>query len=486
MTNRFNLIDEPWIPAAGLGRVSLRRLFTEPFPVTLGGTALPKIALLKFLPALCQVAATPTDDREWLTLGPYGLAKRCLEYLEQQYDAFWLYGEKPFLQIKACSKAELKPYGMLMPHIATGNTPVLSHQQLEPDLDDADKALLLIEQMSLCFGGKKPSQKLVLTPGYEKKASARPGPALCHMGLLHSFLLGRSLPETLWLNLLTREDIADQKQWENGLGVPPWEQLPQGEDCPAARALKSSLMGRLVPLARFCLLEDKGLRFTEGIIHPDYQTGMADPSTAMDASKAKIRMLWTDPEKRPWRQLPALLSFLDAEKNTGFYCLGLKKGISRVKDSNVTEFGIWCGGVRVSSNAGEQYLTGTDDELESEFWLETMAMNQIWFRAFEDMMGKLEKYSQILYVAVSGYGKGMGMDGKNHAAQAAGLFWQAVEPLFPVIIEVCEDEDKRTAQLRICASLVSHIYDQSCAHGTPRQFEHWIRHRPFSGVKRDE
>ena len=322
----FNLLYEPCIPVVDRGRVSLRAVFEDSTLTALSGTPLQKIALMKFLLAIAQAAGTPADVDEWLELGPDGLAKKCVAYLKAHEDCFWLYGPRPFLQMPACEKAETKAYGSVMPDVAFGNTTLLTQLQVEPELDDADKFLLLLVQLSLCFGGKKPYNKLVLSAGYEKKASARPGPGICFKGLLHSFVLGDNIRESLHLNLLTQEEIAEQKQWTAGIGTVPWEKMPEGEACPIAEELKNSLMGRLVPMARFCLLTDKGLKFTEGINHPDYSVGMVDPSCAIDASKAKPSVLWADPEKRPWRQLPALLSFLGTQRSSGFYCLGLKKG----------------------------------------------------------------------------------------------------------------------------------------------------------------
>ena len=77
-----------------------------------------------------------------------------------------------------------------------------------------------------------------------------------------------------------------------------------------------------------------------------------------------------NPEKKPWRQLTALLSFLESEHDSGFECLNLKQGIQRLGDGHVKQFGIWSGGLKVSSNAGEQYVSGGDDCIESETWLE--------------------------------------------------------------------------------------------------------------------
>ena len=486
--NSFNLIDEPWIPMADHGRISLRQAFSESVGAVPWGPPLVKIPLFKFLLGVSQAACTPADDEKWLELGPDGLARSVLIYLQKHYGDFFLYGERPFLQLPSCVKAELKSYGTAMPEVASGNTTWLFHRQLEPALSDADKALLLLEQMSLCFGGKKPDNHLVLSSGYTKKASGKAGPALCHMGLLHSFLTGRSLTETLWLNLLTMEDIKGQPQWEHGLGVPPWEVMPQGESCPVAEQLKTSLMGRLVPLARFCLLDKNGLHFTEGIVHPDYLSGMADPSAAMDASKAKPKMLWVDPEKRPWRQLPALLSFLDTKKaGSGFYCLGLQKGLNRVRKyrdaCGIESVGVWSGGIKVSSTSGEQFLTGKDDELESEIKLDTSLLGDPWFHEFESLMEATENQAKMLYSAVNKYCRAMKMDDKSSgatAAETAGLFWQMVEPNLQDMLDGCDDERSRAVLLGRHYALVLMLYDEACPHGTGRQVEAWIKHRPKS------
>ena len=220
--NRYNLLDKAWIPIADMGKAGLLRVFGGRECRALGGTAVQKIAVLKLLIAIAQAAATPQDTQEWAAMGPDGLGERCTLYLEQWRDAFWLYGDKPFLQMPACSKAELKPYGTAMPQVASGNTTLLTHLQLEPIMSDASRALLLVEQMGFGLGGKKTDNSVVLSKGYVKGKSAKPGPSVCHMGLLHSFLLGDSILETVWLNLLTRDIIADTGQWEAGIGTAPW------------------------------------------------------------------------------------------------------------------------------------------------------------------------------------------------------------------------------------------------------------------------
>ncbi len=490
---RFNLLQEPCIPVLGRGRATLLDVFEDRSLKALSGTPLQKIALMKFLLAIAQAAATPEDMNRWIGLGPDGLARECLGYLKAHEDCFWLYGPRPFLQMPACQKAEAKAYGAVMPEVAFGNTTLLTHIQLEPELDDADKFLLLLVQMGLCFGGKKPCSKLVLTPGYEKKASARPGPGIGHSGLLHSFILGERIIDTLYFNLLTREDIAGQKQWTAGVGTPPWERMPQGEACPVAEELKASLMGRLIPMARFCLLTGEGLKFTEGIVHPDHSVGMADPSAAMDPAGSKPRTLWADPEKRPWRQLPALLSFLDAQRPSGFQCFGLVKSVEKIRELHAgnddLDLVIWSGGVKVSSNAGEQYLTGRDDVVESEVCIPCSSLGEIWFAEFSAAMVRLEDLASLLYRSVNGYHLALKADGKANASGASGCFWQMAEHTLQELIAACDhesegwSEDALPGLLRRYRAMALSVYDGHCPHDTARQFETWIRNRPFSGRK---
>ena len=60
--NCFNLVDEPFIPIADVGRVSLKQIFSNPDYRTLGGNPIQKIALTKLLLAISQAACTPEDD----------------------------------------------------------------------------------------------------------------------------------------------------------------------------------------------------------------------------------------------------------------------------------------------------------------------------------------------------------------------------------------------------------------------------------------
>lgn len=488
MENRFNLIDEPWIPVADVGRVSLRQLFSEPEYRALGGNPVQKIALMKLLLAIAQAAATPADDAEWRELGAGGLAKRCLVYLEKWHDRFYLYGEQPFLQMPAIKAAALQGYGAVMPEIATGNTTVLNHGQVEQALTDSEKAVLLVVMMAFALGGKKTDNRVTLSPGYAAKrndkgrpSTGKPGPAVAHMGLLHNLMQGRHVWQTLWLNLLTQQQIQQAQCYPQGPGIPPWEQMPAGEDCPIARQLKGALMGRLVPLCRFCLISDERLHYSEGIAHGNYKEGVCDPSVAVNWSGKEPKALWVNPEKRPWREITALLGFFAQQKTQGFESLQLSSCLGRAC-AETDEFALWSGGLRVSSNAGEQYVSGNDDFVESLVWLHSGAVGDVWFSQLQEEMTALDAISKNLYGRVAGYFKTLLAEGEGQAALGTQMFWQLCERNFQELLDNCGAGDKRHALRQVLrrrfASYARRAYDRYCPRDTARQLDAWAKCRP--------
>ncbi|HGJ5877049.1 MAG TPA: hypothetical protein ACHBX0_12730 [Arsenophonus sp.] len=59
------------------------------------------------------------------------------------------------MQMQAIASAALKPFGVMLPNVAIGNTTILTQSQSEKTLDDADKSLLLLVQMGVALAGKK-------------------------------------------------------------------------------------------------------------------------------------------------------------------------------------------------------------------------------------------------------------------------------------------------------------------------------------------
>ncbi|MDR2095926.1 MAG: type I-E CRISPR-associated protein Cse1/CasA [Treponema sp.] len=487
--NDFNLIDKPWIPAAGIGLIDLQRIFRDPKLMSLGGNTVQKVALLKLLLAICQAACTPENDEDWEKLGMDGIAREASIYLEKKHDCFELYGAKPFLQIPAIEKASVQSYGAVMPDIATGNTTILTQLQQEQTLTDADKAVLVVQLMGFALGGKKADNSIILSPNYQgkynkkgKPSTGKPGASLGFKGYLHNFLVGRTLQETLYLNILTKENIEALKMFPQGLGPIPWETPPLGEDDEIARALKNSLMGRLVPFSYFVLLSQDGIHYSEGIAHPNHGEYVTDPSVAINASGKTVKVIWTDTSKRPWRHLTSLLGFLKTGTDNDFFqCPHLVFGINRGKEK-IPTIGVWSGGLQLSNKAGEQYVSGTDDYVESVFFLRAEAFDEGWFYSnLKKEMGILDDLSKILFRGVFRYYKEFKEDGDNFAKKASELFWELCERKAQDLLDACTKEGgEATEQLRpYFLQCVREVYETYCPRETARQIEAWAKFYPY-------
>lgn len=503
MMSSFNLVDSRWIPT-NHGLKSLRESFD--CGLSLSGNPMERVSCFKFLLAICQAACTPKDMLEWKALGCTGLRSAVLKYFEEHFDEFWLYGAKPFLQFpilenqakKKCSIAALSPKYAY----PNGNVTVLYRHQLPHASSDAEKALLLVVQQSFAFGGKKADNSIVLTAGYldkskenGKPSSGRPGPSVGQVGYLHAFCVGADIAETCYLNLFTMCDVLCMKDLEFGVGDPPWERLPEGEDDAIARRLKRSLMGKLVPMNRFMLLHSDcdDCEYTEGISHLSHkERGGGDLTCTIENKLVDPKAIWADTNKLPWRQLPSILSFLDSE-NDMFTNIVLQNGIEKVRQSGKHTFMVWAGGVSVSSNAGEQYLTGTDDFVSSCFEMPIeMLEGSDWFGRFKTSMNKLESQGDVLFSSVRRYYTGgMMMDNtsaKALSSKAVSDYWIRAERLFHDVISLCSDwsEEKRDALGKKTQRLVLDCFDEYCPKVSARQIAAWAEYRPFRYKEKKE
>lgn len=519
MKNRFNLIDEPWIPVADHGRVSLRQIFSNPEYRSLGGNPVQKIALLKLLLAIAQAAATPKDEAEWKALGTKGVAESCLSYLDEWYDRFYLYGEKPFLQmpevgvqishrttLRAASSAtgpkkreaelsgEPKGFGAgFYPDLPSSNNTMLSHTLFDKNIPDADKAIFIVTIMNFAFGGKRVEAGMASLNGrvLGNRYSAPAGPSLGGWtGYLHSYVNVGSIVSDIWINLMTLADIEKSLMWTSGIGNPVWEELPVSEDCEVARFYKASYMSTLVALSRFAFLKDEGIYYMDGINYPSTKDGWFEPSLILDRSGSDIKTKYVDPEKRPWRELDGLLAFIGGTRSQGFECLSLKVGIERVRD-HFSEFAVWSGGLKVSVNSGDQSVKQSDDFVESTIWLDTKALEQGWIDQLKIEMSELDALSSVLWGRVFSYFKDLKSDnGKKKesthagkiASQAKHLFWQLCERDFQSLVNNCDQTEEAAIQRKRLrhrfADYIHQAYDKFCPRETARQLDTWAKCRP--------
>lgn len=510
MENSFNLIDEPWIPIAGHGLVSLRDIFSNSEYRELGGNPIQKIAVFKLLLAISQAAVTPSDERAWQALGTEKMAQKCLVYLEEWHDSFYLYGAQPFLQMpkvvksidertekrlkaaktpgqkrKVMTTGDPKGFGAgFYPDLPSDNNSLLSHTLMAKSLQDHEKALFILTLMNFSFGGKRVEADLISLSGQKlgNRHTAKAGPSLGGFwGYLHSFIMAEKILPSLWLNLFTEQEIKKLGYWTSGLGRPPWERMPVDEAGPDAERYKNSYMATLLALSRFVLLEDAGIYYLEGIAYPNVRDGWFEPSLTLDRSGKDIRVKYADPEKKPWRELEGLLTLAITGQSVGFECYGIKVALERARD-NFNTVSVWSGGLRASSNSGDQSVKQSDDFVESKVWLETAVLRQTWFEQLKLEMAALNSLSAALYNRVNRYYSDFAAEGKSIAEMATNMFWHLCERDFQQLVNNCVPSDEAQKQRqklrRRFANYQHESYDSFCPSQTARQIEAWARNRP--------
>ncbi|TCD46919.1 type I-E CRISPR-associated protein Cse1/CasA [Chlorobium sp. N1] len=512
---RFNLVDEPWIPVVSKGLLSLRQVFSEPDNPALGGNPIQKIALTKLLLAIGQAACTPTDTAALNALDAIAFRSSCLTYLDKWHDRFWLYGERPFLQMprikvliedrleselhSATKKAAIKkakenalPKAIgagFYPDVQADNDSILTQHQASEISGDAERALFILTLMNFAFAGKHFEKNLrPLTPEYSGKgASAKSGPSIGnHVGYLHSFLTGPFLIDTIMLNLLSSEQVQENPYWKSGIGTPPWERMPEGEGCAVALSLKASYMATLVSLSRFVILDGDGVFYVEGLQYPSHKDGWLEPSMLFKAQDKTPKVAWVDPNQRPWRELPAMLAFLGDASPAGGICLFLRYGLDRAKRRH-PQIGIWSGGLRVRYQIGGQSVKQDDDFVESLFRFDSSELDANWYDRFKIEMKQLEDISTFVSISTKKYIKKLEPKSKNKkdsplainlAKKSSTLFWQLAERHVQELVDACEDTERLPSVRRTIASLAFQAFDAFCPKDTARQIDAWASSRP--------
>lgn len=519
--NRFNLVDEDWIPVAGKGRVGLKTIFTDNTITALGGNPVEKIALFKLLLAIAQSAYTPKDEADWRQLGCGGMKKKVLDYLDEHYDCFWLYGEKPFLQMreieKIChensdqskKKQSVKIGNGTFPDLFPDNNTIVSqYDYADISGSDADKALFLITTENFAFYGKQIDKEICLEKDYEKSSIAKPGPSLGFNNYLHTFVFLDTISSSIYMNLITEAALTDNPIIGQTVGIPFWEKMPQTEKCRIAQQSKQTLLGHLVPLSRYLFFTNSGVYFTEGIQYQfskaDKKAGKADTdwiesSFSWKLEDGELKGLYADVSKKPWRILDSLLVKKLTEMR--YNNIGLNLVLGRIgQEDEKKAFSVWSGGLDVSGDPFGKKIKGTDDFVESEVQISIGIFRNEKESAFFDLvsgeMENLRNLESILSNAITRYY--LCMTGKSNkktkskagksvsdkeASSPKQQYWQLCESQFQQLLNACLEDlsGKKAKDMRkLFSGFVYQIYDQACPKDTARQMEAWAENRPFS------
>lgn len=483
MEQKYNLLEQSWIPTVDRKYISLTEVFSDSSVSAIGGNPVEKICLFKLFMAIAQRALNVKTENDLYALTNHKISEACLEYLNSHKDLFYLYGDKPFLQVPGAKEAKVKTFNEVSLEIATGNTSVVYCSQRKRQFQDKEIALLLLTLNSFAPGGKKTDNSVVLSFGYGGKtnlkgnpASAKAGPSLGFKGYLHSYVIAENLIDTIRLNIFSEESIMATGLFSEGLGIPPWEELPKGEDDVIARRLKESYMGRLVPMSRFMYLAEEGLHFTEGIAHASIYDGKYDLSMSVDMSKKKPICLWADPNFNHWKHFLSLFSFIEENPESGITCEQLKNGLKIAHKYGIKSF-IWSGGLKISSKAGEQYCSGADDYVECIVPLNNSIINEEFYTRFKEYYEIMKKYDAKLYFCVRHYCEDLKFDYGNSCNRAKEILGNSIDESFNELCDIISKDDDKEFRRKVFR-FVCDAFDEVCPATTESRIISWAKNNP--------
>lgn len=348
----MNVAFEPWIPVVDeLGTrkpASLCSVLTEGEKYAdLAVRPHERVALMRLFLCVAHAALDgPKKYEDWLDV-PKCLPEAAKKYLEHWKDSFELFSkDKPWLQVAGLSKgadtqsnsddiSDWTPVSKLNFSYATGdNTTLFDHAGMSAEERRIPTNEILLSMLTFqCFSvGGLMGQ--VYWNGVRCGVPANPnkdnGPvkssdAPCSpASMIHAFLRGNNLIETIHLNMPTYDDVRFS-YGERTIGKPVWELVPtSGKDASSIENATTTYVGRLVPMTRVIRLHPAGERMLlgDGLTYPSFANGFPQEPTAtvIIRKKAQVEergLLSFRPSKSLWRELASLVVRRNAEGTGG-------------------------------------------------------------------------------------------------------------------------------------------------------------------------
>ncbi len=506
----MNLTTNPWIPAiradGSRGLFSLQELFEQAHLLRdLATKPHERIALMRLLICITQAALNgPLDEEDWEECES-NIQSKVLAYLQKWAGSFELFGDGVrFLQasgLKAEKKSGKKTRATKLEFtLATGNNATLFDNQAADErmIEDARMALNLITFQ--CFTPSEIVGGGLLHETEVPKRTGRQGPCAAS-SMVHTFVLGSNVCETIWLNLFDRELVADL-YGPKGWGQPIWEFPLSLLDLPSKNNATRTYLGRLLPISRLVWLESdkRTILLVDGIA--EYQTFddpenpriivFREPHSTIVVGKEQLAMLRGDVAKSLWRDLGAVVATiqgaglvqegppslsrrpLNRDLSIWMGCLVTtkEKGIVDCIESRyVLPKGMFCPSGRAAyemgmefaisqshrlagmSGACSRYRIGLTHRLLSEGEFEVKVANL--------PRGDKQRLRDILHISET-------------------LFWTRLEQHLADLFELARNVSL-AADIKACAwgkaveAAAQAAYSQSCPRQTPRQIEAYAR-----------
>ena len=470
----MNLSLDSWIPAlVADGRrelFSLQDLFSKAHELRdLCVKPHERIALMRLLIGITQASLDgPEDESDWSECKPR--IQTCVrDYLVKWAPSFELFGDGVrFLQIPGleADEAQLKPADKLDLMLASGSNSTLFDNQAGEDRTFSPARLAL---NLLTFQCCSPCGLITVarwngegTPG---EGSSNHAPCTS-ASMVHTFLLGRNLLETIHQNLLTKE-LVDATYGSHRWGAPIWE-LPVSDigDTEAVRNATLTYLGRMAPVSRAIRLNNEGTSIVlgNGLSYPFFPV-FREPTATLIKRKDEIGLLSASTSRSLWRQLSPILIKRSSEANAEAGPLALNHAIS----SN--DLALWTGGLITDKN---KIL----DIVEARYSLPAEIAGEAGRDAYEKGVSYASAIEVQLMQSVKAYASFMkiGSPAYNRARQH---FWTDIEQGLSDLLAFASNPDPAKALSespwgRVVATAARDAYKRSCPHRTPRQIEAFV------------
>jgi len=510
----MNLTTDAWIPIVWNdgrpGTVSLREAFERGHEIQdLAARPHERIALMRLLICIAQAALDgPVDYDDWKACRPR-IAQSALDYLDRWRHAFELFGSgQRFLQVANLNRPTTKSNGddddegnstsKLDLALATGNNTTLFDNAGGSERAFTSGELALMLTTFQCFS---PCGTIGValwngspTLGWNSYPKVKPGQsahAPCLSGnMLHSYLRGRSLLDSLHSNMITKEQVERMYGYD-AWGKPEWEILPsKSTDKGAVQNATMSYLGRLVPLSRAVqLAEDRrSMTLANGLEYPPYPEWREASATIVTWSvkKQPTRVaLPASVDKDTWRELHAL-TVIAVDKNTNGGPVALRNL------TNDEDFDLWVGGLVAAGNGKLR------DATESVFHVPAAMLSKTSQLVYQEGVKQSEHGEYRLHKALSTYRMAMessesDLGGINRrlaalkkperdrlgrlCARATAQFWTDVEQALPHLLGIAENPEKlgqpaewhKTDWGKAVRSAMRAAFERACPHESPRQ-----------------
>lgn len=332
----MNVAFDPWIPV--VTTMGERKLASLCSVLTAGDMFADlavrpheRVSLMRLFHCVAHSALDgPKDYDEWCEV-PKRLPVAAQKYLTEWKDSFELFHQdKPWLQVSKLTQSsdgrvseaglDWTPVSKLNFSFASGNTSTLfDHDGMSDNRNIAVSETILSMLAFQCFSvGGLIGQ--VYWDGVRCGELANPkkeyGPVKSADGpcvpasMIHAFLRGINLRESIHLNMPTHEDIHFN-YGERKIGKPVWEVMPTSlADYGHIENATSTYVGRLVPLTRLIRLHPSGgqMLLGDGFAYLPFTAGFPQEPTATVVVRQNERALLSfRPSKALWRELAAIV-----------------------------------------------------------------------------------------------------------------------------------------------------------------------------------